>query len=87
MTGSVLQSLLNKKDAETKKIRHREMLPWKMRCMDFMQETTLPIQMERQALFIKLEARFEERPLPRVSIIDMREQLKKWKPALPSVWN
>ena len=48
---------LNKKDAETKENKAREMLPWKMRCMDFMQETTLPIQMERQALFIKPEAR------------------------------
>ena len=26
---------------------------------------------------VKLEARYEERPLPQVSIVDMREQLKK----------
>lgn len=32
---------------------------------------------EGQYALVKLNARFEERPLPRVSIIDMREQLKK----------
>ena len=32
---------------------------------------------EGEYVLVKLEARFEERPLPRVSIIDMREQLKK----------
>ena len=32
---------------------------------------------EGQYALVKLDARFEERPLPRVSIIDMREQLKK----------
>ncbi len=32
---------------------------------------------EGQYVLVKLEARFEGRPLPRVSIIDMREQLKK----------
>ena len=46
---------LNKKMRDKK--NKAEMLPQKMRCMDFMQETTLPIQMERQALFIKPEAR------------------------------
>ena len=38
---------------------------------------------EGEYVLVKLEARFEERPLPRVSIIDMREQLKKWKPPCP----
>ena len=37
---------------------------------------------EGEYVLVKLEARFEERPLPRVSIIDMREQLKK-ETALP----
>lgn len=32
---------------------------------------------EGEYALVKLEARFEERPLPEVSIIDMREQLKK----------
>ena len=33
--------------------------------------------MEGEYALVKLQARFEERPLPKVSIIDMREQLKK----------
>ena len=32
---------------------------------------------EGEYVLVKLEARFEERPLPKLSIIDMREQLKK----------